>query len=167
MPLAREVGKVVFAAGTIPRTGMPTCDESVGNLVGPARINEPHMAGGKHSRDGAPSRGDNGQVMRQRLDQREWLAFVGVSSGKAEYIGAREEHMFFCVIGKARMLNDAGTQCGGLRIECLLVALVRETAGDHEPKSIRFAPVRNRHGGERVEQPLRGSAKAEKQNLRG
>ena len=165
MPFAREMSEEVAASFSTIGWGVAAGNQGVSDLVRPGRIDKPHMTGGKHARDGAPSRGDDRNVEGESFDEREGLTLERMNRGQANDVRPGKQVAFFAFVDHTDMANGAGGKYIGLREKSFLIPAIRKTASDDELKGARFAAIRHGDGGEQIENPFRGRAESDEENL--
>lgn len=164
--LAREVHEIMGAERAVARWSAAKGEEGFGDLIGAMWLNETDVRrGGEHAGNRAPARGEDRQVVRERLDERERLAFVRIGGRETKNVGGSEEVFLLRFVGETDVANDVGAELGRERAERVGVVGVRKAAGDGEAKGAGFVAVRESDGGERIEEALFAGAKTEEEDF--
>lgn len=151
MVFAGEVSEVVGAEFAERRGGVARGEEGVGDLVRAGRVHQPDVLGGEHRWYRAPAGRDDRQIVGERLDQHERLAFVRIGARKTKDGGEGEERVLLSGVREPHVTNDVGAERVNLGEERVLFGNAGEMSRDGEAHAVRLAAVRDRDGSENIE----------------
>jgi len=146
-----EIEQVMFAQGAVGLGEASGFEDGFGDLVGAAWFDKPYVLAWQHGRDRAPLGGDDRDVVRERLDEHQRLAFVLIIGGETKDVALGKELELGLGVGEADKAHG-GAELDGVALKSFLGLGAVERAGDGQSVGAGGVGVEQAHRFQGVEE---------------